>query len=1705
MRIRVLVASAAVVSTVFAGSLNPGSAGAAPAAPEPVSSCASPPDTANATVENRDRFVELWSQRFSDSGWLKNYAERDTVPADILAEGFHAMGEVTQVWLNTCLLEGMLAKSGEAPTAEKFNLYLSGLQMIVFGKDDIAELREELTAPTPAEQTPQQPVQQDLTSGALESMETELATEPSLTSADHPKADVATPNASTTKNLDAEASPRLKQLLGEPSIVPETAKPKAPAAANATPTGLAPGDPLSLGVVPALLEAVDELLQLVSKIQGHLFTLPVLNPLASAFYRICGESPTMPLSCSVMVPVGVPVPVDLTGDNFPDVTGKLSPVTNLKDIGARFTVQRILAGANPDPLPAHIFAVYDTPFVKKRIEFGFDGRASTLAKHHSAQFVVKNVLQTVTTGDVDVAASVSSNFPGSTESLTFAVKDLVGGSGGVPAAEENPLTGAVQMSPFPEAFDAGAHLTHTNARSQDTFTVQSSTPTRVDALIDQATTTTTPESNRRFTATVDKLPTSVKVDLVREGEHQSIDYQGSAPIDLVQASDTTTLDVTHPGSYTKSVYEVKGVPTDVHVDLEGAQDILYSASAKVPEVSFSTETREDDELQHQITAKAHQIPASVHVTNLTTNDQQAITYDADSELQDVELTMYDLNEDKTNLVAKATGIPTHVEFTQNRSAGVYDFSAPGGIDLIEASLTRADGLLLPRPGDHATVLKQGDGLGLDLRLSGFESAHFDGSEDTTVSVGLNPGGQSFEAIADLDDPNVYARAFVSQLPTDMAVTLSPSAGSATYTASSIIPLLEASFTLRDTDTFATAKLTDLPKNIDLTFNTSGGTPQVTYAADSRLGSIEATYQEAPGALGVHAKISDLPQYMKITGKDPISFDARTSPAAPSGSSDIGQILFQYATDGLFQSAPTTDDHVYLNTVGGTHAELLYSGLAFASVNTTNQELHAELRNSAPRLVRAYLTTPNLTLTGFIDKVPASIKLDQVGNQVSYDASSSIAEIYTELNRTNGDQLVVDIQGVPSSVDVLFDGANSKLGWSASAATGSIAALAKLTPATIGGSRTFNAALTITSIPATWDASWANGNVLFQAGGSGIGSIAAKVTNHGLYHELPGDHLSAFFDQPSGDLDASLRISNLTKAQFTKLTNANGGGFEAALNMGNNGSFAFDGNVTLTSSKLRATGSFSNLPSAITLRSDGGRITYSGNTNPTLTMSVEAGTAAALAATPAPPSVHGVSVRDGQAGGNKAIKAKLFLTGLPTSLDLNSPAGTYSVGGYNPSIATLVLDVVLSALAPKPLTLQVQQVVPTASPVNFTFGPFLSSTAGDGTHSLSLNYTANQELGKLTAEATYDNTDDAKLEISSIPKTITVNAGFGAAQKSVNITMDSGINEITASYKKVGALNFAASVKLTDVPKWVNLLLGKASAVDGSAEVSTPDFTFTAFAPGLDIEAFAAAEIATPVDIHAAASLMVKNLGHTVTGALAGTTLNVTSTPATEKFLLTASGLVKLNVDLGFELLGGFIRNTGSLDINIDVKQLTLGFENASTLQLDLGVTTGLKGNYSSFTFGEDTKTVVTIQDKLRLVADLPDPIPNLDFAIIDIPPTAINFENVISSFRMASNRLDVVFSLRVIDILCCSVDAQLLARPHAEFSTAGSSFTVGQPPSDGVNPPAWLITPNLNLLGVSLPTFVVDVVAYFTSPYGRELQGRLLCDVPFVDPFDCTP
>jgi hypothetical protein len=1244
---------------MFAVLVSPSAAQAEPDTPAPPGSsstvrCDSPPDTDGATPENRDRFVDLWSARFTDNAWRKHFITLTQVPAAIRAEGFHSLPQPTQLWLSACLVDDLLATLDEKPSAQDRERYLTGVAMIIFGKKSTEELRDELNDPAPAAPADTPPVERDLTGQQLDQMSDELAQAPSLTTARQPRTTVAAPTAQTATRIDAG--------------LPASFSPKL----------------TSLPLVPQVLAALDDVLQEVGKVQDRLFTLPVVNILAPLFYKICAESPTMDLACSVSVPVGVPVPADVDGDHLPDVTAQLAPTTSLLDVGARFTVQRLNNAGN---LPAHVFAVYDTPVVKKRITVGIDGRASTLGRSSIVQVTLKNLIAALG-GDIQLAASVTTHHPGATQALTFAVKSLVGGKSGVPATEADPLTGSVQLSPFPSTFQVGARMTHGSTKSHDTINVSTPDPTRVDAVIDQSVSPAVgvKASKRRFTATVDKLPTDVQIDLDRQGKHQSIVYTAKDEIGLVEATDTTTPDLSKPAETDHSVYQAYGVPKEMRVDLEG-------------------------------------------------------------------------------------------------------------------------------------------------------------------------------------------------------------------------------------------------------------------------------------------------------------------------------------------------------------------------------------------------------------KV------------IHYESDDTIDKVYAGVERMGGDKITAEVRDIPDEATVTFDGKAATLDWDASAPITSASATAHLTGDTLGmldPKRDFDAGLTITSIPAKWNASWADGNVLFDAPEGGIGAITANVTNHEDYDTLPGDHLAASYDDVSGDLDASLQISNLRHVEFTKVADTGtGGGFDVTTDMGDHGAFGFAGSIHTTKGDLEASGSFTNLPAKVTLHSDGGHITYTGDSNPDATISVAAGKKAALDTVPEPPKVHGVSVRDGAVGDDKAVRAKVYLTGLPSGLDLDTVKGIYTMTGYHPSVDKLIVDAVLTSLAPKPLSLQLQQGVPVADPVDLTFGPITTTTAADGSHTIALDYQTTQPLGRLQANATYD-TDEAQLDISAIPAKIHVDAAFGADTKTVGIDMSQGISDITAAYKHVGDADYAASVHLHDVPKTVDITIGKASSDDGETAVDAPVFTMETDAAGLDIEAFASARITDPVDANAAVALHVTNLGKKVTAGLDGTRLHLVSTPKTDAFALEAAGRVKKDVDLRWD--GGILQNHGTLNADLKIKRVTLGLTDFSDVNVRLGFTTGLDGSYGTFTFGQDSNLTVGLDDHFSVYIDWPDPLGSDTIPLVSIDRLTIPFGNVAPRWHLNQNRYGEIFDVGIFDLELASCGVRFNSRPAPGFTTSGNTFTVGRPADDGEHTPAWLITPDINLLGFSLPSFGLDIIAYFLSPYGHGLDVDPHCE-----------
>jgi hypothetical protein len=247
-------------------------------------------------------------------------------------------------------------------------------------------------------------------------------------------------------------------------------------------------------------------------------------------------------------------------------------------------------------------------------------------------------------------------------------------------------------------------------------------------------------------------------------------------------------------------------------------------------------------------------------------------------------------------------------------------------------------------------------------------------------------------------------------------------------------------------------------------------------------------------------------------------------------------------------------------------------------------------------------------------------------------------------------------------------------------------------------------------------------------------------------------------------------------------------------------------------------------------------------------------------------------------------------------------------------------------------------------------------------------------------------------------------------------------------------------------------------------------------------------------------LIVTNIGSQVTATLNGTDIHLTSSPKTTSFLLDAAADIVFTVGLNGSFVG--FTNTGSLTVNANISDLTIGFENASVLDVNLGVTTGLTGDFTQFTLGETSDTQVSVWDNLDLCLDFPLGIGTECFNVFSMGdaahPANWDLMNVIDHWHLDIDQEGTIFHIPALEFGVANCGVDVTANPNAPATDANrnvNQMVLGTPPSgqDGL-PAAWLITPDPQIGGFTLPDFALDAVAFFESPYGNHIGAGFSCD-----------
>lgn len=1640
-----------------------------------------------------ERFIALWAPRILDNAWFSAYVAEEGYAPEILAEGFHALETHDKMFLVDRLFTHFLdtappfaAQFATLPEVERtrqLDEMKTMMTMFIFNKeawqDAIAGIGE------PHEPVPELPPMED--DGVLEAAiapmrdATPLALAPAIL-----PAELQAPVALEVATAALFEEHRVRgDVLWSGEFLPEA--------------------PLSDADVvlesPAAAQPLDLAPHIAPPDPSNLLALG-RDVIDASTYRICAAGTVGGESCSPDVPLGTVVPVDVTGDALPDATGRLGLSADPTfPLGVTFEFEvRSLSGVT-GPTLGQVTAVFEVPSALKRVVVGFDGRDSSLSTASTLRFTLKDLAAAIA-DDVQARVSITHDTMPAPNTLVFAVKDLepTALAGIIPGlgegAESNPITGAFRFDPVPASFVLDAGFRSSTSGTEYVFDVATS-PTRIDALLIQQ--QTDANSEQRFLATIDELPSQVHIAFTQPNGAVgagTATYSASAPIDLFRLTNIQTPNLAVASTRTVLEAQITDVPKDVTFTLSKPFQVQYSASGVVSEARVSIASY-DGTLKQRLTGIATDVPKTVSLT-ATTGASTVITYGASTAMTSLVASVYDRDRDQTNAIATITGIPTSMEARVTAPAITFTAAQPIGEIDVKFSQNGAGYYMFPQ--DHATFYSSGTARGASLQLTGLRAFSADPSNGGAYSLTLTPGGQRFTAYANLEGTR-QAYLDISALPATMSVDLRPGTSSFSYAAPTAISGLTAWYSDSTSGLYASVGLTGLPATVDVSW-TAAAQNVITYSASSALTSVDVFVRTATGGPTFAADIDNLPRWMQVrTAADSFSFDARSSPTAAAGSASVGSILVRFGSDGSFLSGTPSGNHgALLQTATLTRASLLYQGLERLVVSNVNDQLHIELENSAPRVFQVAADTPAALLTGLVDAVPARIVVDHAGTLTQYRASSAISRIVVDFDKRDGQFVTVDIRGVPDSIDLQFEPASNRVLWTASAPLTSIT----VTGALQNAGRMWDLLLQITTVPRQFEVTFSSTTTRFRGITGALGSVFATVSNHGAVTTFAGNHASGVYRSATGNVDASFRMTSINLAEFIKGSN----GFNADMRMGGGSGFYVNGDIVsgTTAAVLRAT--VTNLPTSIQLSQLGDAFTYNANANFDLSAYAEIGNVAGITNSPAPPSIRGLSVRDGfgcTGSGfflvcGTGIKASLFLQGFPTALSADASNRVVSVTNFRPPADSffcfpwggcftvdrdsLSLDVHLDNVVSSAVKLTARQDgIP--SPMTMTFGPITTETLSGGSKRTSILYTASAGMGSFVADVAMG-TNAGRLEISNIPSSVNVQVVTGSDTSTVSITNSAVITRIFAAAKaSVSAGSFAAGITLTDIPTSVSLSFGKVTYTPSASESYTmPGLSYSASGSTLDITAFVDAAMFGG-DLKARATLGVTNLGASTTMGWSGGELVMASSPAT--------GLLEIHVWGSYKVLKHFSGCYPSCSnwlriswghhagvVPLTVNDLKVKATSFSLIKIKPGVTTGIRGTYGGFEFGWNSISAkLDIELAVNAVADFGW------LGCICVNVISYNNHNTITVnivFHLGTDHMSTGGSmLHISSPIPCSwttaYDLHVEVNPHPHFKQT-NGFAISSASAEGEG---WLVTPNP--WGI-LPDKAVWAAAALTSPQG---------------------
>ncbi|HJQ43070.1 MAG TPA: hypothetical protein VJ831_08295 [Jatrophihabitantaceae bacterium] len=1100
--------------------------------------------------------------------------------------------------------------------------------------------------------------------------------------------------------------------------------------------------------------------------------------------------------------------------------------------------------------------------------------------------------------------------------------------------------------------------------------------------------------------------------------------------------------------------------------------------------------------------------------------------------------------------------PTPTSFTaslrlQNNATPEYTV----GVQSTVASTVTAHAVMVQTAAGTETAV---DGLVDKLPRSVTVDVQNNGSSllaDYQGSAVINTLAFDVRTIPDVTHPDTYTllAAGLNQIPThvhvlvtkpyDAVLTSNSAIGASTVSLRSVVAGTTHSEIYGD--------LSSVPTSVHLHGDVTGAgndfTSSFTYTAASTITNLHfRLFDDQDLHAFVDATAQAIPEYVQVSvAKHPhdsaASFDARHSASGTPGSASVGPITLKYTSTGVQLAdtdLPTTDYVVMNETSADVQAALRYTGLAFANyalhddvTAADSDTVSAELRNAAPRVVTLLGDTPALLANAVIDSVPADMTLHYAkqGSEtdVHYHASSPISSISAAVTEKAGNHASVGatVTGVPGDVQLAMDEAAGTVNWAASAAVTSVA----LSGQVDFGGRTWTGNATLSAVPPTWQLELGPSTYGFSAGtpsgSDAVGLLTAELTNHGTAPTETGNHAIADYNAGTGDLDASFTMTQIHSFSYTP----SAAGFVADAHIGGGQPFHVRANLLLADSSASAQhldnistdATINPLPTSMTLTQNGTVLDYASDTSPDIDAAIAIGRADAVAATPTPPVVRGVSARDGRAcdlsGCATGDRIHVFLQGAPTGLHADLSTVDYTMTHYAPPAAHNEFDADV-ALTSDPDSSKRLTALVTLAGIDSTgqdmhLGP-LNTATGPVTNSetTSIAYTGNHAVGPLTASIVAG-ARTAFATVSNLPTsmTFTVTTRPDGFQFAGNLA--DPITSITAFYKPTGAANWALSASLGQIPRHVDfsqLTLGAQSSTDPCAPppphppVPTVNYTASNGADSPDT-----LDITAAVDLSQLSSSLtgsitagITNLGHSTHASWDGTALHLTSAPDTDSFEVhVPNATVSIHDDFDTSAPdpcspasdSGFISFSvsGHLYATAHIGDAGMFATGVSDLTLTPGFSTGVQGTFDTFGMGWSSLSVdidaavevdvtidfgggITVSPTIASLAAIFSTVAHVDFGIYQQTP---------DTFLTIPTPVPCGIDPPAIYEVHVSITPDRVATGHDGFSLIG--------PSDA-NGNAWIVT--MNPFGLIPDTVLDAVTGLFTSPFEHGLDAS----------FDCT-